>query len=146
VKELYTLTIELESGMYASSEWKRVLEVPEDLDLFDLHLFIQTIIGFENDHPFEFFVGKNWRKRERVFGDEDEYGFEEREGLDTMLNEVYPITGSKLFYHFDFGDSWMFTIKKGRKKKHVEKGITYPRVIESEGANPEQYPSWEDEG
>ncbi len=44
-----------------------------------------------------------------------------------------------------FGDSWMFKIKKGRKKKYVEKGITYPRVIESEGENPEQYSNWEDE-
>ena len=133
MKELYTLTIELESGRYASSEWKRVIEVPEDLDLFDLHLFIQKIIGFDNDHLFEFFVGKHWRKRERVFWEDPEYGVEEGEGFDTMLNEIYPITGSKLFYQFDFGDSWMFTIKKGRKKKHVGKDITYPKVIESEG-------------
>ena len=59
-----------------------------------------------------------------MFGDDDEFGFEERESLDTALNEVYPLKGMKLFYHFDFGDSWMFTIKKGRKKKHVEKGVT----------------------
>jgi len=146
VKELYTLTLELEPSIYANSEWKRVIESPENLDLFDLHLFIQKTIDFNNDHLFEFFIGKNWRKKERVFGDNyDEYGFEKREGLDTMLNEIYPITGSNLFYHFDFGDSWMFKIKKGRKKKYVEKGITYPRVIESEGENPEQYPTWEDE-
>ena len=130
--------------MYASSEWKRVIEVPEDFDLLDLHLFIQKIIGFDNDHLFEFFVGKNWRKRERVFWEDPEYGVEEGEGFDIMLNEVYPITRSKLFYQFDFGDSWMFTIKKWRKRKHVEKGITYPKVIESEGENPEQYPGWED--
>ncbi|MFV1975949.1 MAG: hypothetical protein ACC651_09390 [Candidatus Scalindua sp.] len=143
MKELYTLTVELESGMYAESPWKRVIELSEETDLYDFHLYIQKIIGFDNDHLFEFFVGKSWRKRERVFG--DEYGFEESEGLDTMLNEVYPLTGSKLYYHFDFGDSWMFKIKKGRKKKYVEKGITYPRVIESEGENPDQYPSWEEE-
>ncbi len=131
--------------MYADSEWKRIIEAPEDLDLFDLHLYIQEIIGFDNNHLFEFFVGKNCRKRERVFGDEDEYGFEEREGLNTMLNEVYPLTGSKLFYYFDFGDSWMFKIKKGRKKKLIEESVTYPRVIESEGENPEQYPSCGDE-
>jgi len=146
VKELYTLTIELEPCMYDDPEWRRVIEIPEDLDLYDLHLFIQDVIDFDNDHLFEFIVGKNWRKRETVFGEEDEYGFEEREGLDTMLNEVYPLTaGSKLYYHFDFGDSWMLKIKKGRKKKYIEKGITYPKVIESVGENPEQYPNWEDE-
>ncbi|MBZ0109982.1 MAG: plasmid pRiA4b ORF-3 family protein [Candidatus Scalindua rubra] len=107
----------------------------------DFHLYIQKIIGFDNDHLFELFVGKSWRKRERVFG--DEHGFEKSEGLDTMLNEVCPLTGSKPYYHFDFGDSWMFKIKKSRKKKDVEKGITYPRVIESEGENPDQCPGWE---
>ncbi|GAX62633.1 plasmid pRiA4b ORF-3 family protein [Candidatus Scalindua japonica] len=145
MREIYTLTVELESGMNAKSTWKRVIELSEETDLYDLHLYIQKIIGFDNDHLFEFFVGKSWRKRERVFGNEDENGFEERKGLDTMLNEVYPLTGLKLYYHFDFGDSWMFKIKKGRKKKYLVKGITYPRVIESEGENPDQYPSWEDE-
>jgi hypothetical protein len=143
MKEIYTLTIELELGMYADSSWKRVIEAPEDMDLFDLHLYIQEIINFDNDHLFEFFVGKNWRKRERVFGDEDEFGFEDVEGLDINLKKIYPMKGSNLYYHFDFGDSWIFKIKKGKKKKYVEKGITYPRVIESEGENPEQYPSWE---
>lgn len=141
MKEIYTLTVELESGMYAKSPWKRVIEAPEDTDLYDLHLYIQKIINFDNDHLFECFVGKSWRKRERVFGDEDEFGFEDIEGLDTELKDVYPLTkGSKLYYQFDFGDSWMFTIKKGKKRKLVEKGIDYPRVIDSEGDNPEQYP------
>jgi hypothetical protein len=147
MEEIYTLTIELESGRYVSSSWKRVIEISEETVLFDLHLYIQKIIGFNNDHPFEFFIGKSWRKRERVFGDKGEFGFEDEdedeEGLDTKLNEIYPLEGSKLYYYFDFGDSWMFKIKKGKKKKYIEKGVEYPRVIESEGENPEQYPSWE---
>jgi hypothetical protein len=142
MEEIYTLTIELESGRYAKAPWKRVIEIPETTDLYDLHLYIQSIINFDNDHLFEFFAGRHWRNRKRVFGDEDEFGFEEREGLDTPLNEVYPLKGLKLFYHFDFGDSWIFTIKKGRKKKHVEQGVEYPRLIESEGENPEQYPQY----
>lgn len=140
MEEIYTLTIELESGMYAEARWKRVIEIPETTDLYDLHLYIQKMIEFDNDHLFEFFVGRNWRNRKRVFGDEDEFGFEERESLDTMLNQVYPLGGMKLYYHFDFGDSWMFEIKKGRKKKSVETEIDYPRVIASDGENPEQYP------
>ena len=143
MKEIYTLTIELDSSMYADSPWVRVIEISEDTDLYDLHLYLQKIIGFDNDHLFEFFVGKHSRNRERVFEDEGEFGFEEGGDLGTRLNEVYPITGRKLFYYFDFGDSWIFRIKKGRKKKLVEKGVTYPRIIESEGENPEQYPEYE---
>ena len=142
MEEIYTVTIELEFGLYAEGPWKRVIELPETTDLYDLHLYIQRLIGFDNDHLFEFFVGRHSRDRKRVFGD-DELGIEEMESLETPLNEVYPLKGMKLFYHFDFGDSWMFTIKKGRKKKYVEKGVEYPRVIESEGENPEQYPQYE---
>ncbi len=141
MEEIYTLAIELESVMYDDSSWKRVIEISEETNLFELHLYIQKIIEFDNDHLFEFFVGKNWRKKERVFANEDELnsGDEEIEGLDTKLNEVYPLDGSKLYYYFDFGDSWMFKIEKGEKKKYIEKGVVYPRVIESEGENPEQY-------
>ncbi|MBB3063699.1 IS1096 element passenger TnpR family protein [Microbulbifer rhizosphaerae] len=140
MEEIYTLTIELESGMYAEHPWKRVIETRESMDLYDLHLYIQEIINFDNDHLFEFFVGRNWGNRKVVFRDEDEFGFEEVRSLDTALNELYPLNGMKLFYHFDFGDSWMFTIKKARKKKNLVKEVQYPRVIESEGENPEQYP------
>jgi hypothetical protein len=143
MEEIYTLTIELESGLYANSSWKRVIEISEKTDLHNLHLYIQKIIGFDNDHLFEFFIGKNWRKREKVFGDEDEFGFEDREGLDIKLNEIYPLKGSKLYYHFDFGDSWLFKIKIGKKKKYIERGVGYPSVIESEGENPKQYPEYE---
>ncbi len=145
MEEIYTLTIELESGMYYESSWKRVIEISEETNLFDLHLYIQEIIEFDNDHLFEFFVGKNWRKRERVFANEDEFnsGDGNTEGLDVKLNEVYPLEGSKLYYYFDFGDSWIFKINKGKKKKYIEKGVDYPRIIESEGENPEQYPESE---
>jgi len=59
MEEIYTLTIELESGLYAETPWKRVIEIPESAELYDLHLYIQKIINFDNDHLFEFFVGRN---------------------------------------------------------------------------------------
>ncbi len=138
MKEIYTLTIELD-GFAKDDLWKRVIEVPESMDLYNLHLYIQKIIDFDNDHLFEFFIGKNSRDRRIVFADEEEFEYEDVESLDTTLNEIYPLKGVKLFYLFDFGDSWMFKIKKGRKKKYAVKGIEYPRIIESVGENPEQY-------
>ena len=47
-------------------------------------------------------------------------------------------------YEFDFGDCWLFQIKKSRKKKTVEKQKKYPVLIESKGSNPEQYPDYEE--
>jgi pRiA4b ORF-3-like protein len=142
MEELYTLTIELESGVDAESPWKRVIETPETTDLYDLHLIIQKLVKFDNDHLFEFFLGRNSRNRKKVFADEDDFGSEQQAGLETKLNQVFPAKRLKLYYLFDFGDSWMFTIKKGRKKKYVEKKVKYPKIIESEGQNPEQYPDY----
>lgn len=93
--------------MDSESNWTRVLEIPEDVTLWDLHETIQNIIEFDDDHLFEFYTGKNFRNRNRVFGMEDDFSDEQPESLETQLNEIYPLTGMKLYYHFDFGDSWM---------------------------------------
>ena len=55
-------------------------------------------------------------------------------------------TGKKVFYMFDYGDSWLFQLTKSRKKPHAaEAGITYPRVVSEEGTKPDQYPDWDEE-
>ena len=53
------------------------------------------------------------------------------------------MTGYKLYYLFDYGDEWIFQIKKSRKKKKLNEKIKYPQLIESTGTNPEQYPDYE---
>ena len=55
----------------------------------------------------------------------------------TKLNEVYPLSGMKLYYLFDFGDDWLFQIKKSRKENLEKKDTKYPVLIESSGVNPE---------
>jgi hypothetical protein len=54
------------------------------------------------------------------------------------------LVGYKIYYLFDFGDSWLFQIKKSRKKLQNENGVKYPRVVKSAGVNPEQYPEYEE--
>ncbi|MCP4498811.1 MAG: plasmid pRiA4b ORF-3 family protein [Deltaproteobacteria bacterium] len=125
--EIYTLTI---SFPYDEDEetWSKTIEVKEDFTLQDLHQYIQEIVDFDNDHLYEFYIGKNPRNRARTIPNE------------RKLNEIYPMTGYKIYYLFDFGDSWLFQIKKSRKKKTEEKQKKYPVLIEHTGVNPEQYP------
>jgi hypothetical protein len=129
--EIYTLTI---SFPYDDEEepWSKTIEVKEDLSLQELHKYIQEVVEFDNDHLYEFFVGKNPRNKAQTIPNE------------TKLNEIYPMTGYKLYYLFDFGDSWLFQIKKSRKKKIEEQKKKYPVLIESTGVNPEQYPEYEE--
>jgi hypothetical protein len=82
---------------------------------------------------YEFYTGRNPRNRQYAVP------------KNAKLNEIYPLSGLKLYYLFDFGDHWLFEITKSRKTAKKAKGIRYPRVIESVGKNPEQYPEYDDE-
>jgi len=49
------------------------------------------------------------------------------------------MTGFKLYYLFDYGDNWLFQIKKLRKRIVEDVKIKYPRIVTSIGINPKQY-------
>jgi hypothetical protein len=144
---IWELKIECISGPYIEEDFIRTIEIDSKSSLLDLHDFIQDAVAFNRDHLFEFFVGRNPRSRTLVF----EKNFECEASIDiyseTILEQVYPLPKScKLYYHFDFGDDWYFEIRKSRKKpREPEKGIQYPRIIESIGPAPQQYGDWEDE-
>ena len=128
--EIYTLEISFpyEDFHFEEEPWLRVIEVKEDFKLPQLHKYIQKIVDFDDNHLYRFYIGRN---------PHNEY---ENIPKRTKLNELYPITSFKLYYLFDFGDHWLFEIKKSRKKKIVQENIKFPRVIEKQGENPEQYP------
>lgn len=137
--EVYTLTIELLFGR-TDTEWKRVVEFTSDTKLVDIHDFIFDTIGFWEEHLFEFYTGTSYRNKKRVFSDDDDFLDEEPGSLETTLAEIYPLGRDKLYYMFDWGDSWTFEIRRANKRKNAEPGVAYPRIIESVGENPDQYP------
>lgn len=124
--EIYTLTISFPFDE-DDAPWSKTIEVKEDFTLLRLHKYIQRLAEFDDDHLYEFYVGKN--PRTRVYTAPKK----------TKLNEIYPLVGYKLYYLFDFGDCWLFEIKKSRKKKMENTQTKYPMLIESSGVNPEQY-------
>ena len=100
----------------------------------------------DHDHLLEFYVGRSLSNRDRVFGDGEDFDFEpKQESLDTQLNQIFLLGRSKLFYHFDFGESRKFAISLAARKQPVVADVEYPRLVESEGANPPQHPVWDDE-
>ncbi len=129
--EIFTLEI---SFPYSDIDepWSRTIEVKEDITFRQLHKFIQKIVDFDDDHLYEFYVGKNPRNRSGSVP------------KNAALNELYPLTGFKIYYLFDFGDSWLFQIKKSRKKLKEDKKVNYPRLVKSIGINPDQYPEYEE--
>ena len=159
MNEIYTLMIELVRGM-SPNAWNRSVEISADTSLDDLHLCIQEVVGFDDDHLYKFYVAKKVHsKQTRQFTSEgtmeEEYGTTQQwvkepwireEPLDMPLNQIFPLPASHfLFYLFDFGDDWRFKIRKtNRKLQFAVEDVKYPRVVGGEGENPQQYPDWDD--
>lgn len=142
---ILTLTVECVDGMYLEDECVRVIEIDETASLYDLHEAIQDAVGFARDHPFEFFLANSAspQAHKRWLTEQEKWEEKERDFFRTRLNSIYPLGRKKLYYLFDFGDDWTFEIRKGRGAKKPESGVRYPRVVQSIGPNPKQYPRFE---
>ncbi|MCD6569432.1 MAG: hypothetical protein J7L53_01880 [Deltaproteobacteria bacterium] len=138
---IWTLKVELLFGIYAEAECIRIIEINSSSILEDLHFAIQDAVGFDNDHLYEFYISKTERSRDRIRFDDENRGI-----YNVTLESLYPLEkGKKLYYLFDYGDNWLFKIIKSRKKPTEPiKGLDYPRVVESIGDNPEQYPIYDE--
>jgi len=130
------------------SECIRVIEIKSSATFLQLHEAIQDAVDFDNDHLFDFFVGRYPENRKYTIGGEanrDTFN-PVKTYRNVRISSVWPLpTGMNLYYLFDFGDNWVFQVNKTRHKdKLIQPGIIYPRVVEARGKNPEQYPDWED--
>ena len=138
---IQTIEIVLIEGIYFEQPWSCTIEISLDHSLEVLHLAIQNAVDFENDHLYEFIVGSNPRARSTI-------------NFDCQSDDIYETTvqkllegskGKKVFYYFDFGDSWLFQLKKSRKKPVTENSDKfYPRVVSENGKKPTQYPDWDE--
>ena len=104
--------------------WRRFL-VESDISLGDLHCIIQDVMGWENDHLYEFVV------RRTKYVDPfcvDRYNNEGDVNLMT-LEEAFTRVGCKCEYTYDFGDCWKHKIVLEKTFNPVP-GEKYPRCIE----------------
>lgn len=62
---------------------------------------------------------------------------------EVRIDELELSVGQEFLYLFDFGDQWHFYVRLVEIKKECPK-LSGPKVIESKGEAPDQYPSVED--
>ena len=66
MSEIARLSVEIDD---VTPRVLRVVEVPADIRLDDLHFVLQIAIGWQNGHPFEFRIGdKLWGQPDRDAG------------------------------------------------------------------------------
>ena len=139
---ILTLKVKLIGGMNAKGDWQGVIEIDADDTLEDLHFAIQKAVNFDNDHMYEFRIGRTERSRDReVFDDETGNVYEQ------TIGGLYPLPDKKsLYYLFDYGDDWFFKIVKTQKTyPEPQPDVSYPRLVQETGDKPEQYPAWDEE-
>jgi len=143
---ILTLIVKCVFGAYLKDECIRVIEVKKNASLYSLHGAIQDAVEFDRDHPFEFytansaspFAKKHWLTEQEDWEDKEDNWH------NITLENIWPLGRKKLYYLFDFGDQWIFEISKARRKKESTTYTSYPRVIQSVGSNPEQYPIFDE--
>ena len=128
-------------GRFLNDECVRVIAVDDSSSLYDLHEMVQEAVSFERDHPFTFYTansGSPWAERNWI-ADEEDWTQMERAFERTKLRDVWPLGRKKLYYWFDFGDKWIFEIRKMRSAKG-DAELPVPIVLQRIGADPQQYP------
>jgi hypothetical protein len=125
----------------------RDIEIASASKLYDLAKAIVRSFAFDFDHAFGFYsklTGHIYDSpiKYELFADMGEPGA--RSVKRTRIGEAFPAVGGQMAFLFDYGDEWLFRVKAtGLGKK--ESGVKYPRILESLGDAPEQYPSNDDD-
>jgi hypothetical protein len=107
----------------------RVIEVPVDIRLDDLHFVLQIAIGWQNGHPFEFRIGDNaWGQPDRDTGIDRIPA--EQSTLGDILN-----AGTTFKYDYVLGEDWEHTVTL-LTREPARSDVRYPHLVSAEGRCP----------
>lgn len=140
-REVWRLKVKLERGAFAEGPWSATVDAASTSTLEDLHRTILKAVSFEDDHMHTFYIARTDTSRDRI-ALEDEM----QEPLHHLkMEEIFPLPKDrKLFYWFDFGDDWIFSITRAAESSTPTKGARYPSVITTQGRTPKQYPDMDE--
>lgn len=128
----------------------RDIEIEANKSLYQLAKAINLAFDFDFDHCFGFYSGLTERSMRReqpiyeLFADIGEADPGVLSVKRTKVAQAFPAPGHTMLFLFDYGDEWHFRVKLKEIGEKAAK-VRYPRVVESRGEAPEQYPVDEDE-
>ncbi len=79
---------------------------------------------------------------DEYFAEEDELG--SGNVRTTTLEELDLEPRQEFIYLFDYGDEWRFKVRVHAINENADPEAEYPRLVESVGEAPEQYPAWDE--
>jgi hypothetical protein len=120
----------------------RVIAMPKAMTLYDLAEMITAGFGFELDHTFGFYdnIASPPHSREAYEMLSDMRGNSGYPGVKkTRLFRVFTDPGKKMLFLFDYEAGWRFIVELVDIEP-CDPGIRYPKIVESRGIPPRQYP------
>jgi hypothetical protein len=131
----HTLRASLKPKLY------RDIEIDSAASLSALADAITAAFEFDVEQPFGFYG--NLDGSYRTSSEKYELSDETNGAKQTAVSKAFAKAGKKLLFVFDYDTEWCFTVelvKIGGKKP----GSRYPRLINSSGDAPEQFPEVDD--
>lgn len=140
--------MDLPGGAYAFKVWRardsrvyRVVELKAEQDFDDLHRAIQGAFEWGDDHLYVFWLSGKERDGRYELGHSE---MDEVRGYahGVALGEAGLAKGHTFLYLFDFGENHLFHVKLVGTRANAGPG-RLPRIVESVGAAPPQYPDFD---
>jgi hypothetical protein len=75
---------------------------------------------------------------------EQQTAIEPRDVRTTTLESLGLTPKQEFMYLFDYGDEWRFKVRVHAINENADPDAEYPRLVESVGEAPEQYPAWDE--
>lgn len=107
----------------------RLLRVPSNMNLFDLHYVLQSAMEWEDCHPHQFMDDRH-EYAPRGFNLEDA-----RDSERYSIAEVLPVVGSAISYNYDFGDDWMVEVVLEAEEPPRQAEVRV-ELLDAEGVSP----------
>jgi len=138
----HILRVSLKPGLF------RDIEIDSAASLSALADAITAAFEFDVEQPFGFYskLDGSYRtspEKYELFADTGESASDAGSVKQMAVSKVFAKTGKKMLFVFDYDAEWRFTIELvtlGGKKP----GSRYPRLLNSSGNAPEQYPMDDD--
>jgi hypothetical protein len=107
----------------------RVVDVPADIRLDDLHFVLQIAIGWQNGHPFEFRIGDTaWGQPDR------DAGIDRVPAEQCTLADILAV-GDTFQYDYVLGEDWEHTVSF-LSRSEAQHQVHYPHLVSAEGRCP----------
>jgi hypothetical protein len=115
----------------------RDIELAEDQTLEDLHLTIQKTYHWDDDHLYSFYMSGQGFDPDTEIG--SPWSESDLHTYQVTIGQLGLVEGQTFLYLFDYGDNHEFDVTVRAINPSAPKGV-YPKVVESHGKAPPQYP------